>query len=199
MAETLTILKVGPENHGQRMTLDDFARAEGRPGYIYELEEGTIVVDVPKMPHNYIQEFIRDELAVYRRSKPQVIRYIAEPSTAALRMPEMQSERHPDLSIYLTPAPIPDAQPWDCWIPEIAIEIVSASSAHRDYHTKRNEYLKAGVKLYWIIDPRDRTATVLTRQADRWQEQKLDAAGVLTTNLLPGLELKLADVFAAAG
>ena len=52
------------------------------------------------------------------------------------------------------------------------------------------------MKLYWIIDPLDRTATVLTRRADSWREQKLDAAGMLTTHRLPGFELKLADVFA---
>jgi Uma2 family endonuclease len=163
------------------------------------LEKGIIVVDVPGMPHGYIQEFIRDELALYRRANRHRICYIAEPSGAAMRMPEMQSERHPDLSIYLTPPPTPDAQPWEYWIPEIAIEIVSASSVDRDYRIKPEEYLKAGVRLCWIIDPLDRTATILTRRGDKWHEQKIESDGVLKTNLLPGFELRLADVFAAAG
>ena len=196
MAETITLATIGPESNGRRMTLDEFARVDGQPGYIYELEKGTIVVDVPGVPHGYLREFIRDELAVYKRANPGRIRFIAEPSDAAMRMPEMQSERHPDLSLYLTPPPTPDAQPWEYWIPEIALEIVSESSVERDYRVKPDEYLKAGVRLYWIIDPRDRTATVFTRRADQWQEQKLQAAGVLKTGLLPAFELKLADVFA---
>ncbi len=52
-------------------------------------------------------------------------------------------------------------------------------------------------RLYWIIDPCDDTATVLTRRIDKWHEQKLDINGVLKTDLLPGFELKLAEVFAA--
>ncbi|MBI4579378.1 MAG: Uma2 family endonuclease [Planctomycetes bacterium] len=200
MAEAaISVPQIGPESHGMRMTLDDFARVEGQPGYIFELEKGVIVVvDVPGVPHAYIKQVVRDALVQYRLSHPQRVSLIAETSDSALRMPEMQSERHPDISVYLTAPPTEEAQPWEYWIPEIAVEIVSESSAHRDYHIKPDEYLKAGVRLYWIIDPRDQTATVLTRRGDKWREQKLDSTGALRTSMLPGFDLKLADVFAAA-
>ena len=55
-------------------------------------------------------------------------------------------------------------------MPEIAIEVVSAGGEERDYHTKRDEYLRAGVRLYWIIDPQERTATVLQRRMEYWQD-----------------------------
>ena len=35
---------IGPEDHGRRMSLDDFDRAIARPGYLYELGKGAIEV-----------------------------------------------------------------------------------------------------------------------------------------------------------
>ncbi len=199
MAETTASVRIGPRNHGMPMTLEEFARAEGQPGYIYELEKGVIVVvDVPGVPHAYIKQTVRDALVVYRVSHLGRISLIAETSDSAVRMPEMQSERHPDISVYLTAPPTDEPQPWEYSIPEIVVEIVSESSADRDYRIKPDEYLKAGVRLLWIFDPRDRTVTVLTRRGDQWREQKLDSTGVLKTNMLPGFELKIADVFASA-
>jgi Uma2 family endonuclease len=37
---------------------------------------------------------------------------------------------------------------------DLIIEIISKESVHRDRHTKFNEYSRAGVVEYWIIDPR---------------------------------------------
>jgi Uma2 family endonuclease len=44
--------------------------------------------------------------------------------------------------------------------PDWVIEIVSPSSASRDYLRKQNVYSKAGVKEYWIIDPQNEVITV---------------------------------------
>ena len=37
--------------------------------------------------------------------------------------------------------------------PDVAVEIVSRDSRHRDYHDKFQLYQEAGVQEYWIIDP----------------------------------------------
>lgn len=43
--------------------------------------------------------------------------------------------------------------------PDLCIEIVSPSSRKRDYEKKRMKYQNAGVREYWIVDPK--TASVL--------------------------------------
>ena len=110
----------------------------------------------------------------------------------------MQSERHPDLSVYLTPMP-KDDYPWDKWVPSIAIEVVSPGddARRRDYEAKREEYLAAGVAEYWIVDPQTREMLALTRHGDRWRERRLDQNGSWKSMPLPGFELDLARVFAA--
>lgn len=196
MADVLTVAEIGPESAGRRMSLEEFARVEGRPGFLYELEKGVIqVVDVPHGEHFLVVEFIRDRLTIYKHADSGRIRHIGGANEMALRMPEMQSERHPDIAVYLTPMPRDDPQPWEYWIPEIVVEVVSESGRDRDYRVKREEYLKAGIRAYWIIDPGPRTATVLTRYGDTWRERRLDTTGAIKTPVLPGFELKLADVF----
>jgi Uma2 family endonuclease len=198
MADTSTIPQIGPEHNGMRMTLDDFARAEGRPGHFYELEKATIiVVDVPGFSHSHIVRLINRAFELYDAAHPGQIFHLSGGSQAAMQMPEMQSERHPDLVIYLNPRPVEDEQPWSYWIPDIVIEVVSAGSEERDYRIKREEDLRAGVRLYWIIDPHERTATVLHRRLDTWQERKLDETGKLTAPQLKGFELALTDLFSA--
>ena len=44
--------------------------------------------------------------------------------------------------------------------PDWIIEIVSPSTSSHDYVRKLNLYLDAGVKEYWIVDPRNRKVLV---------------------------------------
>lgn len=196
MAEITAIQRIGPEHNGQPMTLEEFARSAGQPGYIYELEHGVIVVvDVPGVPHALVKQVIRNALVLYQTIHPHTIPLIAEGSDAAIRMPQMQSERHPDLALYLSTPPAADDQPWEYWIPDIVVEVVSRSSVDRDYQVKPNDYLRAGIKLYWLIDPRDRSATAFVRRGDEWREHKLTSNDTLRTHLLPGFELELSQLF----
>lgn len=79
--------------------------------------------------------------------------------------------------------------------PDIVVEILSADR-NRDLVRKRQLYAEAGVREYWIFDPRNDTATLLELRGGEYAERAvLDAAATLTTPLLPGLAIPLADVF----
>ena len=61
---------------------------------------------------------------------------------------------------------------------------------------KRQVYAEVGVTEYWIFDPRQDTATMLELRDGKYVERAvLTAADTLTTPLLPGLAIPLADVF----
>src|SRR5207244_13385943 len=67
-------IKVGPTDHGRRMSLADFDHAEVQEGYLYELGRGVIVVsDVPKKRHLYQVLQIRETLSAYRHANPNRI------------------------------------------------------------------------------------------------------------------------------
>ena len=63
-------------------------------------------------------------------------------------------------------------------IPDFIAEIISNSTAKKDYTLKLKKYWNAGVKEYWIIDPlKERIVTYLFQEEDmdmriyRWKDQ----------------------------
>ena len=105
----------------------------------------------------------------------------------------MVCDRHPDQAIYLDPQP-PGQSPWTRWIPHIVVEIVSLGGEERDYVLKREEYLRAGVREYWIIDPVTEELRILSRDGDVWSETILKRGQAYQTPLLPGLEVRLEEL-----
>jgi len=83
-------------------------------------------------------------------------------------------------------------------VPELVIEIGSPGTRKRDETIKRRLYERAGVEEYWVVDPEIDTIRVYRREAKtfaRVVELSSEARDVLTTSLLPGLEIPLPRVF----
>ena len=85
--------------------------------------------------------------------------------------------------------------------PEIVIEIASRETRKRDETIKKRLYERSAVAEYWVVDPERDAIRVYTRGKRGFggaRELSAEAGDVLTTPLLPGLEVPLARVFAAA-
>jgi Uma2 family endonuclease len=83
-------------------------------------------------------------------------------------------------------------------IPELLVEIASPGTRKRDDGIKRRLYERAGVTEYWIVDPEVDRVRVYRREGDvfaRAIELSREHDDVLTSPLLPGLDLPLARVF----
>jgi Uma2 family endonuclease len=83
-------------------------------------------------------------------------------------------------------------------VPELVIEIGSPSTRQRDETIKRRLYERSGVSEYWVVDPELDVIRVYRRQRDAFRrpvELSAEAGDVLTTPLLPGLEMPLTRVF----
>ena len=83
-------------------------------------------------------------------------------------------------------------------VPEMVIEIASKGTRKRDETIKRRLYERVGVSEYWIVDPEIEAIRIYRRGDDRYArpvELSREAGDVLTTALLPGLELSLARIF----
>ena len=193
-----TVTKIGPQDHGRRMTLSEFEPAEIQEGHLYELGRGVIVVsDVPAIRHYRQIDAIRFELTKFRISYPGILNAVMASNECKILLADLESERHPDLAIYLT-APPEEQNPWAIWIPEVAIEVVSPGSEHRDYVEKREEYFDFGIKEYWIVDADKKEVLVLRRSRGKWAERTLRPGDIYETKLLPGFQFDCGLVFKAA-
>lgn len=192
------VITVGPHDNGRRMSLEEFEHAEGVPGYLYELSQGVIaVVDVPDEPHLAQIDCIRQQFSEYRAGHSGQIHRIAGSGECKILIADLASERHPDVAVYKTPRPR-GKDFWSLWIPEIVVEVVSLSSRFRDYEEKPEEYLRFGVREYWIVDAEKRQMTVLRRSRGKWAERVVHPGEIYKTRLLPGFQFDCAAVFEAA-
>lgn len=189
---------VGPEDQGRRMTLEQFDRAQGVAGYLYELSGGVVtVIEVPKRRHLAQMNALKRQIHAYDAAHPGRIDTIATGSECKILLVESKSERHPDLAIYRTSMPGGD-DVWSRWIPEIVIEVVSPGSEHRDYVEKRRDYLEFGVPEYWILDFEKGCLLVLRRSGTTWEEVVVRPPEPYETSLLPDLRFDCEGVFDAA-
>ena len=85
-------------------------------------------------------------------------------------------------------------------VPELVIEIASPSTRRRDGSLKRTLYERTGVSEYWIVEPKGDKVRVYRREGVSFAapiDLTREAGDVLTTPLLPGLDLPLARMFRA--
>jgi Uma2 family endonuclease len=81
---------------------------------------------------------------------------------------------------------------------DLAVEIASHDDPSRDLKVKRAEYARAGIREYWIVDPRDSTIRVLSlpesgaEYAESGLYRRGDAAASV---LLSGLTIDVEAVF----
>jgi Uma2 family endonuclease len=89
-------------------------------------------------------------------------------------------------------------------VPELVVEIVSPGTRKRDETLKRRLYKRTGVTEYWTVDP-ERNAVRVHRRAvpgattfNSPIELSSEPGDVLTTPLLPGLDIPLTRIFAVS-
>ena len=78
--------------------------------------------------------------------------------------------------------------------PDLAVEVLSPEDSASEVLRKTEEYLAAGVRLVWIVDPATQTVTVYRSLDDvrvLIAAQDLDGGDVL-----PGFRTKIRDIFA---
>ena len=80
-------------------------------------------------------------------------------------------------------------------VPTIAAEVISEGNTVREMRQKAKEYFESGSKLVWMIYPKTRTVAVFQQLKDEptrtlSENDTLDGGAVL-----PGFQMKVADLF----
>jgi len=82
--------------------------------------------------------------------------------------------------------------------PDLVIEILSDSTRRLDETLKRDRYELFGVLEYWLVDPVRRTVRVYRRSGAGFgapEDLSAAAGDILTTPLLPSLEIRVSEIF----
>jgi Uma2 family endonuclease len=176
-----------------KTTEADLIRIMNKTDRLFELVDGTLVaklanyiegalaVDIVLLLGKFLDQHDLGDLggtACSMRLLPGVVRL---PDACFVRWEKLPNRERPT-------EPIPDI------IPDLAVEVLSEGNTPGEMNRKLEEYFLAGVSIVWFVDPRKRTVEVFTApdvSTVFTEEQTLDGG-----NVLPGLRLAVADIFA---
>ncbi|MHC5907125.1 Uma2 family endonuclease [Streptomyces sp. S6] len=142
-----------------RRVHETFENLEVPEGYKAELIWGDIVMMTgPDKVHNRIVQAVQDQIPSDRWDRLQ---------TQDVAIPEENSEPQPDLVILELGADDSPGRLVPAAALTLVVEVVSKTSAHRDYVQKRSIYAAGGVPAYLIIDPFEARCLVLSEPSGR--------------------------------
>lgn len=160
-------------------------------------------------------EFINGEMVLHSTAKSRhinasdnafcLIRTFAMHGKAGRAMHEKalvsfpRNDYEPDVAFFLTPrAALIESDQMRMPVPDLAVEVLSDSTAERDRGVKFADYAIHGVREYWIIDPEAETLEIFSLpEGSKCYPPtpvlgKSDTAG---SSLLPGLTFPVAALF----
>lgn len=185
---------VVPPPSGRRWAIADLYALAGDDHH-YELVEGELQMMSPASPtQGRYATRITVVLGEYVDSHDLGEVYVAEPGFA-LRPDPKGTVRAPDVA-FVSKERIPPAEEasgfW-ALAPDLAVEIISPSETAYSVQTKVDEYLRAGVRLVWLVYPE---AQVVVEYAAGWQMRRLDGGDALDGgDVIPGFSMPLARLF----
>ncbi len=164
--------------------------------YRYELVNGVLIVTPPVSdaeadPNDDLGHMLR----TFKESHP--LGGVLDRTMPERTVPGTPNRRRCDRAIWTGLGRVPDTKKD---IPSIVVEFVSAQRRDflRDYELKCDEYMTAGVQEYWIIDRFRRIMTVYRNDLSGPVSLVVRETETYQTNLLPGFELSLSRLLAAA-
>ena len=80
--------------------------------------------------------------------------------------------------------------------PDLALEILSPSTATHDRVRKADLYARYGVAEYWMLDPETETIQIRKLGDGGYGPAETYDSGIVSTSLMPGLEVRVDEVFA---
>ena len=184
----------GRRAHGQPMSVEEFLQLPDEDPYRLELVRGQVVREPPTGAlHGVVQVVLGAALHQYVSSH-RLGRVMVETGYVLSRTEA--TVRGPDIS-FLARDRI-QAGPWPLSLiegaPDLAVEILSPSNRAGEVAEKVADYLAAGCRLVWVVDPIRRQVTV--------HEPGKQATSLLVSDaldggpVLPGFRLPIEELFA---
>jgi Uma2 family endonuclease len=191
--EAVTALR--ESDYEDHFTYADYCQWDLAEGERYELIAGSAcVMSSPNDMHQAISMELSRQISNFLRNKP--FRVFAAPYDVRLFYDEKGQDDtvlQPDISVICDEK---KRGPEGCrGAPDMVIEILSPSNTSEEHIRKFNLYLKAGVREYWIVSPKEKIVQVNLLKNNGYHSVIYKADEAPPVSILEGLFITLSDVF----
>jgi Uma2 family endonuclease len=198
MIQTAPLI-IGPGDDGRAISDWDFDVAVFEPGHKYELIDGRVAVaSEPDPPECGISEWLNDKLKEYAKAFPRVINFVTQKARVCVPARRRLTVPEPDVAAYVN---FPASKQrknlgWHDVSPIFVAEVLIGGNPEKDLVRNSELYfLVPSIREYWLLDGLvDSSMPSLIRHVRRgrsWSIRNVDAGGVVTTPLFPGLSITL--------
>jgi Uma2 family endonuclease len=176
------------------LTVHDYMQLPETPGKKTELIEGDLFMSpAPNRLHQKILGRLFGSIWAYLQANPIGEIYVSPFDVTLTDLNVFQ----PDLCYFSKSRYRSLTEHGADGAPDLAVEILSPGSAKHDLGVKKEIYARTGVEEFWSVDPVKRTITIFQLSENSTTPRATLVEGkTLTTPLLPGLKIKVRDVFA---
>ena len=179
----------------ERMTAEQFADWASMPEQAngwYELVRGEVIeLPPPTRKHGIVTIRIGSRLETYLERTG--LGYAASNDSGVILERDPDTVRGPDVAVYNDANTFDEVHPkYGETVPLLAVEVLSPDDRAMAVARKVGDYLRAGVKVVWVVDYENRT--IAAHRSDG--VQRFTSADTLTAeDILPGFAVPLADLF----
>lgn len=175
----------------------DFTHLPENRNRDFELIRGEVIeVPRPTKPHGVVSFRVGKYLDLYAESVGRG--YVTTNDSGVILEEYPDTVVGPDVAYYTDAATFDELHPkWGETVPLLAVEVLSPNDKPSKISGKVRDYLSNGVKLVWVVDFEERLVTVY--RPDRTLEQFTASGELLGGDELPGLVVKVADLFKLPG
>jgi len=179
------------------MTAEELAEMPD-DGKRYELIRGELSVNGPTFPlHGWIESGLNAEIRNYAIERRLGVVLTGDSGFTLHRDPD--TVLAPDIAFYRAERWLSDAEQrtFTEVVPDLVVEVLSASERAKRISDKVAAYLEAGVQLVWLVDERRRQVTIHAADGSKQvlqRDDQLDGGAVL-----PGFRLRVSEIFRIPG
>lgn len=173
------------------VTIEEFERLPDEPGRA-ELVRGRVVREPPAgYEHGRVAMQIGARLWAHVRAND--LGEVLATDTGFVLAQDPPTVRAPDAA-FVSKARVPVPCPgFGRLAPDLAVEVISPSDTAERTQGRILDYLEAGTRVVWLVDPNHRSVTVYRSRSDirlLGSEDELEGG-----EMLPGFRLPLSDLF----
>jgi Uma2 family endonuclease len=179
-----------------RYTYKDYAAWELAPGERFELIHGVAyAMAAPSDRHQGILVELTRQIGNFLHGKPCKVR--AAPYDVRLFYAKDDSDDtvvQPDLVVICDEKK--RGQEGCRGAPDMTVEVLSPSNTAIEMERKLALYQAAGVREYWVVDPKNERVSVYRLVNGSYVMRRYKEQSVIDSTALPGLNISLEDLFA---
>jgi len=178
---------------GKRLTYADYASWDDDNRY--ELIDGVVhAMSAPTANHQRVLLSLARKLGNYLDDKPCEV-FVAPFDVCIMgKGDDDDTVVQPDVLVICDEVKLENGK-YCNGAPDLAIEILSPSTASLDRIKKLNKYLQAGVREYWIVDPEERNIVVNILDNEEYIVSTYEETETIPVHVLEGFDIALTDIF----